>query len=90
MDLGKAIPLSTGIIMAGIGLIKLLRTKNNMGDKQNDNSYVKEKFCNERNRNIETRLGRGIERFDTIDDELKEQRDILIEVHTIVKGLATK
>ena len=77
MDLGTAIPLSTGIIMAGIGLIKLLRPKNNVGDKQNVNSYVKEKFCNERNRNIEKRLGRGVDRFDNIDDELKEQRDIL-------------
>jgi len=42
------------------------------------------------NEDTNRRLGRGVERFDSIDRELKEQSKTLVEVHTMVKALAAK
>lgn len=75
MDLATAIPVSVGIIMAGIALMNFFRKKNNPGG-------VTEKLCDDRYDSIEKRLGRGVERFDKIDAKLEEQGKVVVSIDT--------
>ena len=72
-----------GVIVGLMGIV--LRMQNSKIDK----GMTKE-LCEERHGDTERRLGRGVERFDKIDDKLDEQKAILIEVSTTVKALAKK
>ena len=72
-----------GVIVGLMGIV--LRMQNSKIDK----SMPKE-LCEERHGDTERRLGRGVERFDKIDDKLDEQNAILVEVRTTVKALARK
>ena len=49
-----------------------------------------QKTFDQNREDINRRLGRGVERFDKIDDKLEEQGKVLIEVRTVVKALAKK
>ncbi|MCK4240833.1 MAG: hypothetical protein KAX30_04360 [Candidatus Atribacteria bacterium] len=42
------------------------------------------------NEDTDRRLGRGVERFDRIDEKLITQGETLVKVHTLVEALAKK
>ena len=48
---------------------------------------VSKDLFNQSNEDLNRRLGRGVERFDSIDKELKAQSGILTKVHTIVERM---
>jgi len=91
VDLATAIPVSVGIIMAGIALMNFFRKRNS------NPGGVAEKLCDDRHEDIDRRLGRGVERFDKIDEKLEklnteqvEQGKVLIKVFTIVDRMEKK
>ena len=63
----------------------IVRMQNNKIDKS-----MSKELADERHEEIERRLGRGVERFDKIDGKLDAQKEILIEVSTIVRALGRK
>jgi len=74
MDIGTAIPVSTGIIMTGIGVIKFLRIKNGNGSKPIPN--YKERLNNLTNR-CDERFGGIIKRLEGGDNEFKDMKTII-------------
>ena len=73
------------IILLGV-IVKMQNTKIDDATTETDKKADKA-MCDQRYGEVLTRLGRGVDRFDKIDDGLKKQRDILTKVHTIVENL---
>ena len=89
MDLGSASIACTAIIMAGVAFMTFFRKRRN--GNPGSRALVTEKACDEHKADIDRRLGRGVDRFDKIDnkldklnDEQVEQGKVLIKVFTIV------
>ena len=89
MDLGSTAIACTAVVMAGVAVMTFLRRRRN--GNLGSQVLVTEKACDEHKADIDRRLGRGVDRFDKIDnkldklnDEQVEQGKVLIKVFTIV------
>ena len=92
MDLGSASIACTAIIMAGVAVMTFFHKRRN--GNPGSRALVTEKACDEHKADIDRRLGRGVERFDKIDEKLEtlnkeqtEQGKVLVEVYTIVSQM---
>jgi len=92
MDLGSASIACTAIIMAGVAVMTFFHKRRN--GNPGSRALVTEKACDEHKADIDRRLGRGVERFDKIDEKLEtlnkeqtEQGKVLIKVFTIVERI---
>ena len=78
MNLATSVPISVGIIMAGIALMNFFRNRNgNLGG-------VAEKLCDDRHEDVDRRLDKGDEKFDKIDKKLDKQSTTLTQIDTKV------